>query len=245
MSKNSTAVCARPLTAGYPPGGRGVPVRPFRVRPPPMDRLGVDSGSSSPSRAPTTAGRCTDSHVADGFTARRLTFTVRRASESDTPRPITRASCSHQPSLPARALRRSPGPAPSQPGSPRQAIDPLVGHQWSSRHRFGAERVNGDRRGSVAAPTNDGADGGSPNAGLAGITGPLRLPVCRRLPGGHRGRCPPNAHPSARRSKSPCNSTRAPPLGRATISWFEGAEYCHRRTEWCARTGDFGPNLPH
>ena len=128
---------------------------------------GVESGSSSRSRALTTAGRCTDSHVADGFTVRRLTSTVRRASESDT-RPITRASCSHQPSLPARALRRSREPAPSQPGSPRKAIDPLVGDQWSCRHRFGAERVNGDRRGSVAAQTNDGADGGSPNAGPRG-----------------------------------------------------------------------------
>ena len=214
----------------------------------------MDSGSSSPSRAPTTAGRCTDSPVADGFTVRRLTSKVLRASESDTPRPITRASCSHQPSLPARALRRSreaplgqvvSEPAPVTTWLAETGHRPLVGHQWSGRHRFEAERVNGDRRGSVAAPTNDGADGGSPNAGLAGITGPLRLPVCRRLPGRHRGRCPPHAHSSARRSKSPCNSTRAPPLGRATISWFEGAEYCHRRTEWCARTGDFGPNLPH
>ena len=128
---------------------------------------GVESGSSSRSRALTTAGRCTDSHVADGFTVRRLTSTARRASESDT-RPITRASCSHQPSLPARALRRSREPDPSQPGSPRRAIDPLVGDQWSGRHRFGAERVNGDRRGSVAAQTNDGADGGSPNAGPRG-----------------------------------------------------------------------------
>jgi len=172
-----------------------------------------------------------------------LTSTARRASESDT-RPITRASCSHQPSLPARALRRSREPAPSQPGSPRKAIDPLVGDQWSCRHRFGAERVNGDRRGSVAAQTNDGADGGSPNAGPRGDHRAAALAGLPATPGA-APRAIPNAHPSARRSKSPGNSTRAPPLGWVTIFWFEGAESGHRRTEWLARTGDFGPILPH
>ena len=123
----------------------GLPARwPRCARPPVSGETTADGGVRRrkrvviADRALTTAGRCTD------FPCRRRVdgppIDIDGAAGLDVrhARPITRASCSHQPSLPARALRRSREPAPSQPGSPGQAIDPLVGDKWSCRRRLGA-----------------------------------------------------------------------------------------------------------
>ena len=66
--------------------------------------------------------------------------------------------------------------------------------------------------------------------GPEGTTGAAAVAGLPATPGvgtaGDATPCPP----IGTKIKSPCNSTRAPPLGWATISWFEGAVSGHRRT---------------
>jgi len=132
----------------------------------------------------------------------------------------------------------------------------VCGHGADRRHRgadirdpglgkvYSADRTAADRTAALG-----GLAGGKPDCGAA--RGPPGRCACWSAgdsrggtwaaPGAMPTQCPP----IGTKIKSPCNSTRAPPLGRVTIFWFEGAVWGHRRTKWFAPTGDFGPDLPH
>jgi hypothetical protein len=83
--------------------------------------------------------------------------------------------------------------------------------------------------------------------GPEGTTGAAAVAGLPATPGAAPRAMPTPCPPTGTKIKSPCNSVRAPPLGWATILWFEGAVSGHRRTSglhervisaWSFRTSD-------
>ena len=174
----------------------GVPVRPFRVRQPPMERLAPIAEPGTDHRRTVHRFPCRrrfHGPPIDIDGAARLG--VRHAT-ADHPRellPSTFAACSGRCDVPENLLyhnlaRRERPSTPWSGTSGRAATG--SGRKGSTVTVGGPSRRRPTTVRTVAARMR----------GPAGTTGPLRLLVCRRLSGRHRGRCPPNAHPSARRS---------------------------------------------